>query len=239
VIYFRATYTPHDFNSPTDWATRALLEQSSAIKCPSLPLQLAGGKMIQAVLAAPGVLERFIGRTEEERGWIPEIRNSWMEMWPLASSPQTSAFISSLGTTNNPKPSAGHSGIARAAELYSCLVLKPQREGGGNNVYHESIPLFLKSLEANQEEAHAWIAMRLIQPPMSGSENYLVSAGSAKALRKDTVSELGIFGWSLFGGPENAVDEKTVGWLVRTKGRESDEGGVAVGYSVIDSLVLV
>ncbi|KAH7337277.1 hypothetical protein B0J17DRAFT_695669 [Rhizoctonia solani] len=244
VVYFRATYTPDDFKSPTDWATRVLLEQSRAIKCPSLPLQLAGGKMIQAVLAAPGVLERFIGRTDEEKQWIPQIRNSWMEMWPLASSPQTSAFISSLDTigisdSTNPQPAAGHSGIARASELYSQLVLKPQREGGGNNVYHESIPPFLKSIEANSDEARAWIAMQLIQPPKSGNENYLVSAGTAKAVKKDTVSELGVFGWSLFGGESSSLDEKTVGWLVRTKGRESDEGGVAVGYSVIDSLTLV
>lgn len=200
--------------------------------------------MIQAILAAPGVLERFIGRTEEEKQWIPEIRNSWMEMWPLASSPQTSTYISALDTsvasqTTNPQPPLGHTGITRAAELYSHLVLKPQREGGGNNVYHGSIPPFLESLEANLDEARAWIAMRLIQPPKASSENYLVSAGSAKAVKKDTVSELGIFGWSLFGGPDSSVDEKTVGWLVRTKNRESDEGGVAAGYSVIDSLVLV
>lgn len=28
-------------------------------------------------------------------------------------------------------------------------------------------------------------------------------------------------------------------YLLRTKGRESDEGGVAVGFSVLDSVVLV
>jgi hypothetical protein len=244
VIYFRATYTPNDFKSPTDWETRGLLEQSRAIKCPPLPLQLAGGKMIQAVLAAPGVLERFIGRTEEEKSWIAELRHSWMEMWPLASSERTSTFIASLDTamnsdTTNPAPSGGKSGITRAAERSSNLVLKPQREGGGNNVYRDSIPPFLKTLESNLDEARAWIAMELIRPPISGNENYLVGAGSAKPVRKEAVSELGVFGWSLFGGPDNSVQEKTVGWLVRTKGRESDEGGVAVGYSVIDSLVLI
>ncbi|KAJ1303065.1 hypothetical protein OPQ81_011266 [Rhizoctonia solani] len=192
VVYFRATYTPNDFKSPTDWPTRILLERSRAIKCPSLPLQLAGGKMIQAVLAAPGVLERFIGRTDEEKQWIPQLRDSWMEMWPLASSPQISTYISSLNAINisgttNPQPSASRSGIERAAELYSEL-----------------------DLETNLDEARAWIAMRLIQPPKSGCENYLVAAGTAKALKKDTVSELGIFGWSLFGG-EDTVEEKTVG----------------------------
>ncbi|KAG8771644.1 hypothetical protein FRC12_003487 [Ceratobasidium sp. 428] len=244
VIYFRATYTPNDFKSPADWATRALLEKSRAIKCPSLPLQLAGGKMIQALLAAPGVLERFIGQNEEEKIWMSELRDSWMEMWPLASSRQTSEFIASLDTaetsaTTNPAPSAGRTGLARAADQHLNLVLKPQREGGGNNVYRDSIPLFLKGLESNLDEARAWIAMELIKPPVSGSENYLVAAGSAKALKKEVVSELGVFSWSLFGAPDQSTVEKTVGYLVRTKGRESDEGGVAVGYSVIDSLLLI
>ena len=32
---------------------------------------------------------------------------------------------------------------------------------------------------------------------------------------------------------------KEVGWLLRTKGKDSNEGGVAAGFSVLDSLVLV
>ena len=41
-------------------------------------------------------------------------------------------------------------------------------------------------------------------------------------------------------GEYRVVEESgAIGWLVRTKGKESDEGGVAVGYSVLDSLVLV
>jgi hypothetical protein len=35
------------------------------------------------------------------------------------------------------------------------------------------------------------------------------------------------------------VVEQELGWLVRTKGTESDESGVAVGFSVLDSVVLV
>jgi glutathione synthase len=40
VIYFRATYTPNDFPSEAHWELRAMLEESKAIKCPSLPLQV-------------------------------------------------------------------------------------------------------------------------------------------------------------------------------------------------------
>lgn len=117
------------------------------------------------------------------------------------------------------------------------LVLKPQREGGGNNVYKGDIPAFLDGLE--EEERRAWIAMALIVPP-AGVGSYLVRAasGGGGVVRMETVSELGIFGWALFG-KEICKERGDVGWLMRTKGVESNEGGVAAGFSVLDSIMLV
>ena len=132
----------------------------------------------------------------------------------------------------------GLDGVRHALALHEKLVLKPQREGGGNNVYKTSIPPFLSTLPEREREA--WIAMQLIEPP-EGVGNYLVRAGGANegAHKADVVSELGIFGWALFGKRDEKVEEAGGGWLVRTKGRESDEGGVAVGFSVLDSVLLV
>ena len=133
-------------------------------------------------------------------------------------------------------------GVRKARECAASLVLKPQREGGGNNVYREAIPGFLDSLAP--QERQAWIAMELIKPP-ADTGNYLIRARVAELetqqapVKTDVVSELGIFGWALFGGPLKNVEEKAVGWLVRTKGKESNEGGVATGFSVLDSLLLV
>jgi glutathione synthase len=78
--------------------------------------------------------------------------------------------------------------------------------------------------------------MRLIQPPDCG--NYLVRAGSTglevdRLVKAGTVSELGIFGWALFGGVGGVVDEREVGMLVRTKGKE---GGVTTEFSALDSV---
>lgn len=117
--------------------------------------------------------------------------------------------------------------------------MKPQREGGGNNVYKDDIPEFLDKLDP--AERQAWIAMELITPPQ-GVANYLLRAGSADnqnqgPIKTEVISELGIFGWALFGG--ETLIEKEGGWLVRTKGKESDEGGVAAGFSVLDSVLLV
>ncbi|KIY73587.1 glutathione synthase [Cylindrobasidium torrendii FP15055 ss-10] len=207
-VYFRAGYTPTDYPTSAQYDTRFLLERSRAIKCPSYPLQLAGGKKVQQVLAQEGVLERFIDSAAAQ-----ELRASWMEMWGLDE----------------------EDGTRKAAERHMQLVLKPQREGGGNNVYKEAIPPFLETLDA-QEKA-AWIAMALIVPP-EGIQGHLVKAEVEGNVKTEVVSELGIFGYSLFGAGEVKA-EKEIGWLVRTKGKDSNEGGVASGFSVLDSIVLV
>ncbi|KAH8109754.1 glutathione synthase [Phellopilus nigrolimitatus] len=215
VVYYRAGYTPADYDGAADYAVRERLSRARAVNCPTLALQLAGGKKVQEVLARPGVLERFllpagIGGGSGDEGFGPEtftpadvaaVRASWVDMWALDAP----------------------GGAARAQEDAAALVLKPQREGGGNN-----------------RERAAWIAMALIAPP-AGTGGYLVRAGGEEARRAEVVSELGVFGWALGIQVDGEGEEGEEGgaWLVRTKGRESDEGGVAVGFSVLDSVLLV
>ena len=218
-VYLRAGYTPTDYPTPAHYDLRYLFETSKAIQCPSIQLQLAGGKKVQEELTKPGVLEHFLHDFSVSE--ISALRDSWMEMWALNE--------------------GGDAGVTRALEESASLVLKPQREGGGNNVYKEAIPPFLANLPSSEREA--WIAMKLIATPQ-GLGNYLVRAGGGHegAVRTEVISELGIFGWSLFGYERSGslkVEEKEVGWLVRTKGKDSNEGGVAAGFSVLDSIVLI
>ena len=242
-VYFRAGYAPYEYSTLAHYDTRFLLESSKAIKCPTIALQLAGGKKVQEVLTQPGVLERFLS-DEEKYGKnvvsveeIDELRESFMGMWGLDVSED-------LLTPDQAAQAAGieEFGTRKARGVAQSLVLKPQREGGGNNVYKDSIPAFLDALPP--QERQAWIAMELISGP-ANTGNYLVRAGATDSqsqtpVKTDVVSELGIFGWALFGGPDKRIDERDdVGWLVRTKGKDSNEGGVATGFSVLDSLLLV
>jgi glutathione synthase len=230
-IYFRAGYTPVDYPTKAHYATRVLLEKSRAISCPSIPLQLAGGKKVQQVLAAPGVLERFLSGGSWADADLKTLRASWMGMWGLddekIEAPEEGAKLGTQGES---------AGVRLARARHAALVLKPQREGGGNNVYKSSIPPFLDGLPPS--ERAAWIAMELIIPPRDLG-GYLIRAGSGSqgVVRADVVSELGIFGWALFGAGRD-VNENEVGWLLRTKASESDEGGIAAGFSVLDSVVL-
>lgn len=228
-VYFRAGYTPTDFPTETHWTARLTLERSRAIKCPSIPLQLAGGKKVQEVLSQPGVVDRFL----ESASDVAALRETWMSMWALDTDTPPTAFPG--------EPVAGEPlGTTLARRHADRLVLKPQREGGGNNVYKSDIPPFLDGLV--EEERRAWIAMALIVPP-AGVGSYLVRATSdvdtTRVVRTETISELGIFGWALFGKDMGCKERGDVGWLMRTKGVESNEGGVAAGFSVLDSVMLV
>ena len=57
---------------------------------------------------------------------------------------------------------------------------------------------------------------------------------------KKSISELGIYGVYLGDGGKDRtpIINEYAGYLLRTKPRDVDEGGVATGYSVLNSVVL-
>ena len=73
----------------------------------------------------------------------------------------------------------------------SKYVVKPQREGGGNNIYGDDIVPFLKSIESSTER-DAFIMMDRISPPIT--TNYMIRPSAPVKLVK-CISELGIFGY--------------------------------------------
>ena len=113
-------------------------------------------------------------------------------------------------------------------------VLKPQREGGGNNIYRCSIPEFLRSLP-DESYYIAYILMELIQPPPL--TNWILRKGSITTGR--VIGELGIYGTILWDSKGNILSNEEAGWLLRTKRKDVDEGGVAAGFGCIDSVCLV
>ncbi|GAQ79430.1 glutathione synthetase [Klebsormidium nitens] len=206
VVYFRAGYTPTDYPSDTEWRARLLMEESSAVKCPSISYHLTGAKKIQQELARPGVLERFI--TNEKDAAL--LRRHFAGLWALEG--EGSEEI-----------------IEKAIADPEGFVLKPQREGGGNNIYGSDVPAKLQELQGTDGLA-AYILMQRIFPPVKKS--YLLRGGEWS--QQDTLSELGIFGTYLRNG-EKVVINQPAGHLLRTKTASSNEGGVAAGYGVIDS----
>lgn len=227
VVYFRAGYSPSDYPSDGAWLARHIMERSLAIKCPTIALQLAGAKKVQQVLAEPQVLERFVGPDSDA------LRSTFTQLWPMDRS------------------ALGQEAVSLARRSPEKYVLKPQREGGSNNIYKTDIPPALDFMEqrdaerakrgedSSVAEREAYILMSLIQTPQHrGALMLRAGQGDTASLVTDTVSELGMYGTVLFGDNE-VLSEHSDGFLLRTKGSDSNEGGVAVGYSVIDTPLLV
>jgi len=116
-------------------------------------------------------------------------------------------------------------------------VLKPQREGGCNNLYGIDIKNFLESVKSKQNRV-AWILMDRIYPPVH--RNYVVKCGNGNMNleMKELVSELGIFG-IIIGDNKNIIINKQAGHMLRTKLSTDNEGGVATGLGACDSPFLI
>ncbi|XP_054812564.1 glutathione synthetase, chloroplastic-like [Prosopis cineraria] len=209
VIYFRAGYTPLDYpQSRSEWRARLVMEQSSAIKCPSISYHLVGSKKVQQELAKPNVLERFL----ENKDDVAKLRKCFAGLWSLDDSDI----------------------VKNAIERPELFVMKPQREGGGNNIYGHAVrESLLKLQEAGSEENAAYILMQRIFP--TNNSTYIMRNGYCH--EDQTISELGIFGAYLRNKDKVMVNGQS-GYLMRTKISSSDEGGVAAGFAVLDSVYL-
>ena len=267
-IYYRAGYSPTEYTE-REWSARLHLERSAAIKCPSVLTHLAGCKKVQQVLATPNSphLARFLPDENKMR----RVRETFVPMYPMGhdredvlQQQQTSSLSSSASSAFNPAVRGRK--LALDPDSAAHHVLKPQREGGGNNIYRTSIPPFLKELHDSQWPAY--ILMEMIETPPARNmilRNGKVSAGGV-------ISELGVFGFCLWrskigsakdvkvkgkviednnrdvnashggtshGSASEVIVNTTAGYLLRTKGDQSEEGGVAAGFGAVDSCCLV
>lgn len=100
--------------------------------------------------------------------------------------------------------------VAEAKADPSRFVLKPQREGGGNNLYGDEVAEGLTSMGAH--ELGAYILMQRIFPARRPA--VLVKEG--RAVEGEAISELGIYGATLADG-ERFLYRGAGGTLMRTK----------------------
>ncbi|KAH6610689.1 glutathione synthetase [Trichoderma cornu-damae] len=221
VVYMRSGYHTNDYPNQAAWDARYHLERSAAIKCPSILTQLAGTKKVQQVLAtprppsAPSALARFI---DDGTPAAAELWKTFTNIYPMDKS---AAGLEARKKALDP-------------ELCKAYVLKPQREGGGNNIYRGAIPTFIKALPESYWASY--ILMELIVPPPVSNiilrNGYLEEGG--------VICELGIYGACLWDqGTGEMLHNEGAGYLLRTKGDQSEEGGVAAGYGCMDSVSLV
>ncbi|KAM3871556.1 glutathione synthetase-like [Diretmus argenteus] len=195
------------------WEARLLMERSLAVKCPDISTHLAGTKKVQQELSRPGVLERFF---PDQPQAVDQLRATFAGLYTLDMGPE------------------GDKTVEMALAKPDRFVLKPQREGGGNNIYGSEICQVLEQVKGSTERT-AYILMDKIEP--SPGQNYLLRRDALLQL-SNCISELGVFGAYVRQGKDMVMNE-CVGHLLRTKSSEHSDGGVAAGVAVLDNPLLV
>ena len=210
VVYYRAGYAPGDYPTEKEWNARALIEKSLAAKCPSVAVQLVGTKKIQQVLDRPGEVERFVNTQKD----ADSIRATFARQYSLSVAED------------------GERIAQMAIKSPGDFVLKPQREGGGNNFYADDLKRALETM--SPEERSAYVLMERIYPMVS--KNTLLREG--KPIVTDVVSEFGVYGVHI-EAEGKILENGAAGTLLRSKAASQEDGGVAAGVAVLDSPLLV
>lgn len=169
IVYYRAGYAPEHFKTNEEWESLLRIELSKAIKCPTIGTFLSGMKKFQEFLVNRENLMELCQNNQE-------LVNSFQSVF---------AKFFKLDSKEN---------IEKVLKNPEDYVLKPQREGGGNNLYNNQIKELLlkivdlenKKNEQNQNgngllvddvyNKDLYIVMELLRPPVS--QNYIISAKS-------------------------------------------------------------
>jgi len=206
VTYYRAGYTPNDYPTEKEWEARLLIERSLSIKCPTITHHLLGAKKIQQVFALPGILEKYFTNDKD----INDIRSCFAGLYSLDEADAAKIIPKAIANPGD-------------------YVLKPQREGGGNNLYDEEMVKALKTFSPS--ELASYILMAKIKPV---PKKTVVIRDGQKLIINEAVSELGMYSSFISKGEEVILNEPA-GHLVRTKPININEGGVAAGFACLDS----
>ena len=213
VIYYRTAYGPEDFRGQEDWDVRLLMERSKAIKCPSIQYHITGCKKIQQIVSNQSVLEKFIPNERD----VKDLMKVFTGLWGLESGPN------------------GDSAVDMALKDPNRFVLKPQREGGGNNYFGNEVAVKLNEIK-NSKERESYILMELIKAPKIANHilmpNKSVAQHNFKPL--DIVFEFGVFG-AIIGDQTQIVHSREAGHNFRSKVFGINEGGVMAGFGALDS----
>jgi glutathione synthetase len=211
IAYFRTGYAPRHYPAEESWVARNLIEQSSAVSVPSARTQLANTKLIQLVLSQEDVLKRFVNAEEAKR-----------------------IARSCVAFTKLDKEFTGYDGLTALGREHglrnpSDWVLKPHREGGGNNFFGSDIVEQLQQM--SEAASEAYILMEMIRQSVFDS----VRLVEGEAIPCRCVTELGFFGRAFYARSDaQATFNVADGYLLRTKDESMDEGLVLGGFSFLD-----
>jgi glutathione synthase len=112
-------------------------------------------------------------------------------------------------------------------------VLKPQREGGGNNLYACDLREELERIRRGEKLDNSYTLMRKIVPGDSRNEVFDFVSKDGSTRHAPGVSEVGLFTVLFADGKKPPSLNSVGGVFCRAKDPQSNEGGVCVGHGYL------
>ena len=217
VFYFRSMFNEEHYTTPAHWNMRLLMEHSLAVKVPNIRHQVMNLKLFQEAFLRPGSVEKYL--SAEESGLV---RTLFAELHQLAPGAE------------------GDSAAQLALDNPAAWVLKPSREGGGNNYWEEEMVEKLTEL-ADSPAREAFVLMQRLTPPRVPNRFIRNTPGAPPTISEifDTNTELGMFNVYVTDGEGKVVRNVCAGPQAKAKPADSCEGGIAIGIGVMDSVAYV
>ncbi|KAM7404258.1 hypothetical protein PAMP_011624 [Pampus punctatissimus] len=212
VVYYRYGFMPDHYTEQI-WDARLMMERSLAVKCPDIGTHLAGTKKVQQVLTRPGVLEKFF---PDQPQVVEQIRATFAGLYTLDMGPE------------------GDRAVAMALANPDAFVLKPQREGGGNNCFGEDIVKLLQEVKNDKIRA-AYILMDRIRPR---TEQNILLRRELPIRLVSICYEIGVYGAYVRHGGEMVLNE-VGGHNLRTKNIDHNDAGLLRGVTMFDSPLFI
>lgn len=128
------------------WGARRLLELSMPIKCPSVDVHLSGFKKFQQIFCIPEVLKEIAS----DEKLADEVQHLFKGIYSLEEIGKGNSEVDAI--------------IEKAVQNPHDFVLKPQKEGGGNNFFDEELKALLQD-KTKYNVLSTYILMNRIYPP--------------------------------------------------------------------------
>ena len=210
LFYFRAGYTENDYPNEESWLGRELIELSTAIKVPDINTFLTTFKIFQYELSKPQILMRYC----HSELIINDILRFFGGIYNIRD--MSSEKVKELFSKIKAEPTK--------------YILKPMKEGGGNNITGDKLKDIIPEEDS---EISDLIKNSVIVEKIESYEHEGLVIRNEKLKVQNSISEFSIYG-IILTNENKLIINKSVSFLVRTKDKESIEGGIIEGAGAID-----